>query len=96
VLAFDMSSIILGEFFSNTFTYSYIISPVIHGAMEVDINGAIVILDESQYFSQPHLINFNSYNLLFDKVTIFWTIFGAKEFITQCVLNGVRVYCKRN
>jgi hypothetical protein len=38
--------------------YSYIINPVIRGAMEVDIKGAIVILDEAQYFSPSHLINF--------------------------------------
>lgn len=29
--------------------YNYIINPVIRGAMEVDIKGAIVILDEAQY-----------------------------------------------
>lgn len=29
--------------------YNYIISPVIRRAMEVDIEGAIVILDEAQY-----------------------------------------------
>lgn len=29
--------------------YSYIINPVIRGAMDVDIKGAIVILDEAQY-----------------------------------------------
>lgn len=29
--------------------YSYIINPVIRRAMEVDIKGAIVILDEAQY-----------------------------------------------
>jgi Fanconi anemia group J protein len=39
--------------------YNYIINPVIRGAMEVDIKGAIVILDEAQYFSPPHLIKFN-------------------------------------
>lgn len=32
--------------------YSYIINPVIRGAMEVDIKGAILILDEAQYVSQ--------------------------------------------
>lgn len=31
--------------------YSYIINPVIRGAMEVDIKGAIIILDEAQYVS---------------------------------------------
>lgn len=29
--------------------YSYIINPVIRGAMDVDIKGAIVIFDEAQY-----------------------------------------------
>lgn len=29
--------------------YNYIINPVIRGAMEVDIKGAIVVLDEAQY-----------------------------------------------
>lgn len=29
--------------------YNYIINPIIRGAMEVDIKGAIVILDEAQY-----------------------------------------------
>lgn len=29
--------------------YSYIINPVVRGAMEVDIEGAIIILDEAQY-----------------------------------------------
>lgn len=29
--------------------YNYIINPVIRGAMEVDIKGAIVIFDEAQY-----------------------------------------------
>lgn len=28
--------------------YSYIINPIIRGAMDVDIRGAIVILDEAQ------------------------------------------------
>lgn len=32
--------------------YSYIINPVIRGAMDVDIKGAIVILDEAQYVQQ--------------------------------------------
>ena len=38
--------------------YSYIINPVIRGAMEVDIIGAILVLDEAQYalqFSLPLL-----------------------------------------
>lgn len=35
--------------------YSYIINPVIRRAMEVDIKGAIVILDEAQYVLQPLL-----------------------------------------
>lgn len=38
--------------------YSYVINPVIRGAMDVDIKEAIVILDEAQYVSQPHLITF--------------------------------------
>lgn len=29
--------------------YSYIINPVVRKAMDVDINGAIIILDEAQY-----------------------------------------------
>lgn len=29
--------------------YSYIIDPVVRRAMEVDITGAIIILDEAQY-----------------------------------------------
>lgn len=29
--------------------YNYIINPVIRGAMEVDITGSIIILDEAQY-----------------------------------------------
>lgn len=29
--------------------YNYIINPVIRGAMEVDIKGSIIILDEAQY-----------------------------------------------
>lgn len=29
--------------------YSYIINPVIRGAMDVDIKGAILIFDEAQY-----------------------------------------------
>lgn len=29
--------------------YNYIINPVIRGAMEVDIQGSIVVLDEAQY-----------------------------------------------
>jgi Fanconi anemia group J protein len=33
--------------------YSYVINPVIRGAMDVDIKGAIVILDEAQYVSSP-------------------------------------------
>lgn len=38
--------------------YSYVINPVIRGAMDVDIKEAIVILDEAQYVSHPHLITF--------------------------------------
>lgn len=29
--------------------YSYVINPIIRRAMEVDLNGAVVILDEAQY-----------------------------------------------
>lgn len=47
--------------------YSYIINPVIRGAMEVDIKGAIVILDEAQYFSPLIWLILTFYNLLFDK-----------------------------
>jgi len=32
--------------------YNYIINPVIRGAMEVDIIGAILVLDEAQYVLQ--------------------------------------------
>lgn len=35
--------------------YSYIISPVIRGAMEVDIKGAIIVLDEAQYVPMFYL-----------------------------------------
>ena len=33
--------------------YSYLVNPVIRKAMEVDIRGAILILDEAQYGLQP-------------------------------------------
>lgn len=29
--------------------YSYILDPVVRGAMEVDITGSIIVLDEAQY-----------------------------------------------
>lgn len=32
--------------------YNYIINPIVRGAMDVHIKGAIVILDEAQYVSQ--------------------------------------------
>lgn len=35
--------------------YNYIISPVIRGAMEVDIKGAIIVLDEAQYVPMFYL-----------------------------------------
>lgn len=38
--------------------YSYIINPVIRGAMDVDIKGAIIVLDEAQYVSANFLIRF--------------------------------------
>lgn len=31
--------------------YSYVINPIIRRAMEVDLKGAVVILDEAQYAS---------------------------------------------
>lgn len=44
--------------------YSYIINPVIRGALEVDIKGAILVLDEAQYIASLHLYLFVLYNFL--------------------------------
>lgn len=33
--------------------YTYIVNPVIRGAMDVDIKGAILIFDEAQYVIRP-------------------------------------------
>lgn len=38
--------------------YNYIINPVIRGAMEVDIQGSIVILDEAQYVVPIYMYHF--------------------------------------
>ena len=35
--------------------YSYIINPIVRRAMEVDIKGAVLILDEAQYALQSLL-----------------------------------------
>lgn len=44
--------------------YNYIINPVIRGAMEVDIKGAIVILDEAQYVYKLSGWSLTFYDLL--------------------------------
>lgn len=40
--------------------YSYIINPIVRGAMDVDIKGAIVILDEAQYISKLSVMCFRA------------------------------------
>lgn len=42
--------------------YNYILNPVIRGAMEVDIKGAIIVLDEAQYVAMYHISLFVLYN----------------------------------
>lgn len=48
--------------------YNYIINPVIRGAMEVDIQGSIVVLDEAQYVVPIYVSFYFFFLILFSRL----------------------------